>query len=1333
MAHDVMYLNLETPLRMNGNFTGVCDLMIFDIHQNQHLMRTRVSKQAFEFQGILRQGYSTFLVLEGSVQFHQEKWVVRKGAGTKVFPRQEMCTSMIPMVIESCAGLGAMGRGLEYSGFRILAMNDKNVAMCELAGKHRPNTPIILGDIGAGSTIEALAGLSEWPVSMAAGIACQPYSNLGDRKSGYDERAQSLPGTLKASYCLGSPIIFLECVERAHTDTWVQSILSQFMQQTGYSCSQTVMHLDHIWVARRTRWWCVLVNPDLGKADLHPMPRLASSPTVGDVLPDFLVCSKEVLQDLECDLYEVRTFKDFGGLEQSVLRLQDTCRTCLHSCGTQLSQCPCGCRKAGFTEQRLAEKGLHGILVQLEGSLQHVNGEVYPRLRHIHPWELSLINGLPPDWCWDENLKLSLAGIGQLASPIQSVWIGSHVMMLLGRRELLREWVPNPSEALGNLVRKLFHCRDQVFRHVEKSARLVNFEKEMFSLLKLVPVFDNFLRVPPPTGQQQEQTDNSTSNEHKGQAHEAASLTKPQLHPQAGEKGGKEDHSTPQQASITQTSAHANGGKEAEFQTKGAIPGFGNVEKSGTQTKPGKEHEEAPPPSPAPTIHYKSQSEDGESGGHDRATEIWVQGIGHTGLTRVTVQEPSTVGMVITAESKLAGSQAIVTPITLVGEAWPLATIVTQGQVILTRDGSVWNPSKCPVSGGRSPHIQSGATRLEAICKQEGWIAMDEMKFYVGKLEIFSDYGTIEPFHFQPEQEWQHQINRWLGTDPFVQRQVDAVGQGVVSVVLVNHHWIPVAITLTVEGLLVHIPPEAPELVEAIIRWAGSTRCNVVHIPVPQMFHADCGWQSLAWMIAVTQQSPVEAIKAERAVKLRESFVEELLRGGKSDECCGRLELGGMISSTEIVGKVSLLLQEHGVPDEVRRIRAEQTVQAIGQGPVAKAFQSQRPWQELKSLANQCQPKFQLVLPSELQQQLALRAKSQQPVSRHRAKGKELDFERRATPHIHASDISIPHGVFRQADGQLLSQLELSEVSKECKGVLVQDPAEGSLMLQAARPVTKGGLGLLIVPPDPSNATDNQIRFPAHFKTTEEPILLVGELHQLGEQNIMRNLPEHQLELEKTATEVIRCLVFRDEMQTDWEAFRQQPVKKVLEGLKMDGRRTQTQASSVLDVWDRQWVSHRFERMKAEQASVFIVSLRINAQQLGDTLQHSGEGGIYVEPRASHGRGQNPDYAVTWLAKQTTLAAAKLAKQTSQHPATLARVGTRYGLRSDIYHQQAMHQQHKPDAMYLPGGRDSSICLDRSHLAPPPIAWRRSSRHGNGKPDLSSRKEGPPMGQGPNG
>ena len=102
--------------------------------------------------------------------------------------------------------------------------------------------------------------------SLAAGIACQPYSRLGDRREGQDTRAQTLPAVLRLAFLGRFVIVILECVPGAMTCKWVQDhIRGLFCLATGFIQSQEVLHLHSVWPARRTRWWCTLVHPFIGK------------------------------------------------------------------------------------------------------------------------------------------------------------------------------------------------------------------------------------------------------------------------------------------------------------------------------------------------------------------------------------------------------------------------------------------------------------------------------------------------------------------------------------------------------------------------------------------------------------------------------------------------------------------------------------------------------------------------------------------------------------------------------------------------------------------------------------------------------------------------------------------------------------------------------------------------------------------------------------------------------------------------------------------------------------------------------------------------------------
>ena len=124
------------------------------------------------------------------------------------------------------------------------------------------------------------------------------------------------------------------------------------------------------------------------------------------------------------DLLALKTLEleAFGGFDDSfhrfVLNFESHAPRALHSWGSQLVGCECGCRTNGLSEHRLREKGLFGCLIKscqtdLKNSL----------LRHLHPNEVMMLCAFDPMIDFGCNPRLTLAAAGQMASPLQAAWI----------------------------------------------------------------------------------------------------------------------------------------------------------------------------------------------------------------------------------------------------------------------------------------------------------------------------------------------------------------------------------------------------------------------------------------------------------------------------------------------------------------------------------------------------------------------------------------------------------------------------------------------------------------------------------------------------------------------------------------------------------------------------------------------------------------------------------------------------------------------------------------------------------------------------------------------
>lgn len=166
------------------------------------------------------------------------------------------------------------------------------------------------------------------------------------------------------------------------------------------------------------------------------------------------------MNQLELGLYEFRKFQEFGGLAKNILNLKKALPTALHGWANQLDPCPCGCRLHPLAFERLAKKGLHGVLIPIDGNMGPEE-QYMSKLRHIHPWEMALLMGLRPNKNWGSSLKLAISGIGQIASPLQSGWILAQY--LFATNDLGPNRPQTPEEVLWNMMCALMQDRDQIF------------------------------------------------------------------------------------------------------------------------------------------------------------------------------------------------------------------------------------------------------------------------------------------------------------------------------------------------------------------------------------------------------------------------------------------------------------------------------------------------------------------------------------------------------------------------------------------------------------------------------------------------------------------------------------------------------------------------------------------------------------------------------------------------------------------------------------------------------------------------------------------------------
>jgi hypothetical protein len=216
----------------------------------------------------------------------------------------------------------------------------------------------------------------------------------------------------------------LEWETPAGSDKFVAQCIDKFTSLTGFKKEQIDLHLHEIWPCRRSRTWWLLTHPSLGGVNLKPWMPIDNLPAVKCLIPYISRWDPRDEMALSLDDAERMAFgADDGRYPGFLLSSEGVAPTALHAWGSQLRPCPCGCRGFALSEKRLQEKGLFGLLVQSCHS-----HELPSCLRHLHPNEALALNGMDCTLDFGLNVRLSLSGVGQIASPLQAAWVSSFVV-----------------------------------------------------------------------------------------------------------------------------------------------------------------------------------------------------------------------------------------------------------------------------------------------------------------------------------------------------------------------------------------------------------------------------------------------------------------------------------------------------------------------------------------------------------------------------------------------------------------------------------------------------------------------------------------------------------------------------------------------------------------------------------------------------------------------------------------------------------------------------------------------------------------------------------------
>ena len=332
------------------------------------------------------------------------------------FEAKPITTASYRTIVDVCSGLGGMSQGLRGLAGETLVFVDHSPLAIATVKDNGGST--ILGDITDDNTklhVHQRIQDCGQACSLTAGIPCQPYSRQGMQLGSADSRSQVLNHVLQIGWRLRAPCIVLECVAEIVGHKDILQTLHEFAQRAGYVLHHAELELGDIWVARRRRWWACLVLATESPFNFSSYPKLSPPLVIRDVIPEWPCWHEAEEAELLWTEVEARLMADPQyGRDQRILDMQSQSPTALHSWGCALRSCPCGCRRSGFTDQRLRSGGLRGI---------GVLSVSFGALRFPHPCEAGFLNSLSPTFQFKQGARAGLCLVGNISAPLQAHWV----------------------------------------------------------------------------------------------------------------------------------------------------------------------------------------------------------------------------------------------------------------------------------------------------------------------------------------------------------------------------------------------------------------------------------------------------------------------------------------------------------------------------------------------------------------------------------------------------------------------------------------------------------------------------------------------------------------------------------------------------------------------------------------------------------------------------------------------------------------------------------------------------------------------------------------------
>jgi hypothetical protein len=365
---------------------------------------------------------------------------------------------------EVCAGMGGLGLGCSMVGGKILASLDCSSLACEHLMRNH-HSLILCRDLCDDHAKRELHELGGPASTIVAGFPCQPHSTQGARRGSADPRHHVLTEILRTAYLHMTKCMILECTPQAQFDSGVRQELEDLAKIMGWTIHDNTLALSHQWPCRRHRWWIIMCPSTWDSTSLLKWPYDEDFQSIQTILPGWGLWPLSQEAELQLTVEEFQMYADLRhGNDKRLLELDDIGPTFLHSYGCICTACPCGCRSFPFSRRSLMDKGLRGCFV-----LSRLHGQP----RFLHPLELFALHGVPLTVTPLPSLRAALCLVGQLASPLQALWVFSFLCsMASGQSDT--QATDAALDILNQVKRQMVHDHYHLWRQSDEVPRHLN-------------------------------------------------------------------------------------------------------------------------------------------------------------------------------------------------------------------------------------------------------------------------------------------------------------------------------------------------------------------------------------------------------------------------------------------------------------------------------------------------------------------------------------------------------------------------------------------------------------------------------------------------------------------------------------------------------------------------------------------------------------------------------------------------------------------------------------------------------------------------------------------